>query len=258
MPSADRADALFLRESLRAQSNRQRPPVEPFSAAWFEAAQRQRHDRQAPWLPRLLEFQRHEGEAVLALGSGLGSDWLEYAKNGSKVTVCCADAEQLDLVRLNFALRDLPGCVRQIDFPVLPLADHSFDVACVLSLPAGREAETVVEVYRVLRPGGKILAVLPARRNAVWWQRVLLPWTRLFGPQFKPDQRQRCFTAAELRREFDFFTEHRIHKRHLKRQELSALWRGLPTPLAERLMGRFLIWKAFKPVRAPLAQRTAA
>ncbi len=179
LPSADRADALFLRESLRAKSNQQRTPVEPFSAAWFEAAQRQRHDRQAPWLPRLLEFHRHEGEAVLALGNGLGSDWLEYAKNGSNVTVCCADAEQSDLVRLNFELRDLPSCIRQIDFPVLPLADDSFDVACVLSLPAEREAETVAEVYRVLRPGGKILAVLPARRNAVWWQRVLLPWSRL-------------------------------------------------------------------------------
>jgi SAM-dependent methyltransferase len=258
LPSADRAAALFLRESLRAKLAGNRMPGVPFSLDWFDQAQRQRHCRQAPWLPRLLEFHRHEGESLLGLGDGIGSDWVEYARCGSQVTVCSADTEQLGLVRLNFELRGLAARFRPSGPTGLPLEDASFDVACVLGLPARREVQTIAEVYRVLRPGGKIIAVLPAWRNVTYWQRVLMPWTRLFVPQFKSDPPARWFTAAELCREFDYFTEHRIHKRHLKRHEMPALWRGLPQPVAERLMGRFLIWKAFKAVRACVVRSLAA
>src|SRR5947209_3178257 len=65
LPSPEWADTLFLRESLRRKLNRQRIPAEAFSREWFEQVERQRHDRQAPWLPRLLEFAGHEGEALL-------------------------------------------------------------------------------------------------------------------------------------------------------------------------------------------------
>ena len=50
----------------------------------------------------------------------------------------------------------------------------------------------------------------------------------------------------------------RVAKRHLRRSELPYLWRWMMLPVAERLMGRFFIVKAFKPLSAAAVVRAAA
>ena len=52
--------------------------------------------------------------------------------------------------------------------------------------------------------------------------------------------------------------EHRIHKRHLHRLEVPHVWRWTPLPILERLMGRALVLKAFKPLNAALSVQLAA
>ena len=44
------------------------------------------------------------------------------------------------------------------------------------------------------------------------------------------------------------FVEHRTHKRHLRRSDLPHVWRWLPLPVLERMLGRMLVHKAFKPL----------
>ncbi len=61
-----------------------------------------------------------------------------------------------------------------------------------------------------------------------------------------------AFFARSLRRMFGHFVEHRIHKRHLRRADVPHVWRWLPMPLLERLLGRILVVKAFKPLSAAL------
>jgi SAM-dependent methyltransferase len=233
---------------------------EPFSLQWFLDIEKRRHSKHARWIPKLMEFAKHSGERLLGLGHGLGTDWVQYAAHGADVVVCSPTPAQLDLVRRNFAVRGLAGSFVHAEPTRLPLDSASIDVACISSLHHGIDHPqgVVEEVQRVLKPGGKVLAVTPARYNVDFWQRLCFFWCRWFAARPRQPQapREARCTAKELRELFGRFHEHRVHKRQLRRSELPHLWRWLPLPLMARIMGHVLILKAFKPLHSrPLDSR---
>jgi ubiquinone/menaquinone biosynthesis C-methylase UbiE len=259
-PSPSLGDAftarLFAAEALQP-GRRPREAAEPLSLQWYLEAESVRYGRHGHWLPRLLEFGKHAGETLLGLGDGLGADWVQYARNGAQVTACCTSADVLALVQRNFELRGLSGRFLQADPGRLPVESASIDVACVNDLlqAAPDPAALVAEVYRVLKPGGKVLAVTPARYNAALWSRWCFPWRGWFR---RAAPASAGHSRHGLRRLFGCFIEHRVHKRHLRRADTPHLFRWLPLPVLERLMGRFLILKAFKPLSAAMSRQAAA
>lgn len=257
------ADQLYAREALNPAAPR--PPTdegaEPYTLQWFLHIENQRHSRQGRWIPRLLEFAKHSGETLLGLGNGLGTDWLQYARHGAAVIVCSPTAEQLALIRRNFELRSLTGRFLHARADSLPLENASIDVVCMSSLLHDvREPHTIVdEIYRVLKPGGKILAVLPAHYDVDYWNGWCSPWQRwLTSPAGGEAAQPARFSRRELRRLFGRFNEHRIHKRHLRRAETPHCCRFIPLSILERLMGHVLVLKAFKPLSAAIATPLAA
>jgi SAM-dependent methyltransferase len=256
--SADYADRLYERESLRT-GVRPRVCAEPFSLQWFLEIESARHGRYGAWIPRLLEFTRHSGERLLGLGDGLGTDWVQYARHGAAVTVASPYAERLALTQRNFELRGLQGVFLHADPATLPLEAASIDVVCLSGLLAeARDPRAVVEeIYRVLKPGGKVLAVTPARYDIDFWQRCFLPWSAWLRGRPAAAGGQR-FSGRSLRRLFGRFVEPRVSRRHLRKGEVPHLWRWLPHSLLERLLGRVLIFKAFKPLSAAMSLHAAA
>jgi SAM-dependent methyltransferase len=255
-PSANLAARLFAAEAL---SSRHPSRAEPFSLAWFLDLEAARHGRHGSWLPRLLEFGKHGGETLLGLDDGLGTDWAVYARNGCEVVGCGPAAERLALARRNFELRGLPGRFLHASPDALPLSSGSIDVACVAGLLSGPAPAAVVEeVYRVLKPGGKVLALARARYDVDFWCRVWLPWRPRQGPGALPSGPTPAFSGRALRRLFAHFADHHIYRRHLRRADVPPLWRWLPLPLLERLLGRVLVLKAFKPVSAARSSASAA
>ncbi|HXG11156.1 MAG TPA: class I SAM-dependent methyltransferase [Gemmataceae bacterium] len=258
---AEFAQRLYLCESLEpAPPPRTEEGVEPYTLQWFLDIENQRHGGRGRWIPRLLEFAKHSGETLLGLGDGLGTDWLQYARHGAAVIVCSPSAEQLALIRRNFELRGLTGRFLHAGPSALPLESASIDVACVSSLLQGVSdpAAMVEEIYRVLKPGGKVLAVAPARYDVDFWLRLCFPWRRWL-PRMRPAVEPRVgYTARGLRRLFTRFIERRVYKRHLRRSEVPHLWRWLPLPFLERLFGHILVLKAFKPLSAAITVRAAA
>jgi SAM-dependent methyltransferase len=258
----DLAARLFAWEALNPQavSPRTDEGAEPYTLQWFLNIEHQRHGREGRWLPRLLEFAKHRGETLLGLGRGLGTDWLQYARHGAAVTVCCPVASQLDLTRRNFELRGLSGRFLHAALDALPLETASIDVVCLNSLvdDSADSAHILEEVYRVLKPGGKVLAVVPAKYDVNYWAQLFLPWR---GWCKRPGLRQDPppgLSARRLRRLFHQFVECRIQKRQLRRRELPHLWRWLPRPVLERTMGRCLVLKGFKPLSAAVSVQLAA
>jgi SAM-dependent methyltransferase len=258
--AADLAHRLYVWEALapasRASCGDEGP--EPYTLQWFLDIEARRHGRQGRWIPRLLEFVKHSGETLLGLGHGLGTDWLQYARHGAAVVVCSPSGTQLALVRRNFELRGLNGRFLHAAPTALPLEPASIDVACVSGLLESEPDPRAVldEVYRVLKPGGKVLAVTPARYDVDFWSRLGFFWQSwLRGRREAPTAR---FSARGLRRLFGRFVEHRVHKRHLRRADVPHLWRWLPLPLLERLLGRVLVIKAFKPLSAAIPTTQAA
>src|SRR5262245_23439102 len=251
----DFAQKLYSLESLQPAAMRlstQNLP-EPYSLQWFLDIENQRHSKHGKWIPKLLEFAKHPGEKLLGVGHGLGTDWVQYAQNGAEVIVCSPAHAQLELVRRNFELRGLDGRFIQAEPMHLPLEPSSIDVVCISSLHHGiDEVEKVIEeTYRVLKPGGKVLAVTPAYYDVDYWRRTLFFWRRWFQPHRgkNPLRCKRRLSGWQLRGLFTRFQEIKIRKRQLRRPEVPHVWRWVPLPILARLMGRVLVLKAFKPVR---------
>lgn len=249
------AQKLYSLESLQP-ANRATAPQdqpEPYSLQWFLDIENQRHSKHGKWIPKLLEFAKHANERLLGLGHGLGTDWVQYAQNGASVIVCSPATAQLKLVRRNFELRGLDGRFIQADPTCLPLEASSVDVVCISSLHHGiDEPEKVIaEVHRVLKPGGKVLAVTPAYYDVDFWVRTLFFWNRWFQPNRgkNPLRCKRRLTGRQLRQFFGRFNEIHVRKRQLRRAEVPYAWRWIPLPLLARMMGRVLVLKAFKPLR---------
>jgi len=253
--SAEFAQKLYDYEALSpapVKPPREEPP-EPYSLQWFLNIENQRHSRQGRWIPKLLEFAKHSGELLVGLGHGLGTDWAQYARHGANVLVCSSSPSQLELVRRNFELRGLAGQFVKAHPNRLPLDSASVDVVCLSSLHMGIDSapDVVEEVYRVLKPGGKVLAVTPAKYNVDFWFDNVFFWYRWLGGRVRRDPRfaHQQYSARGLKRLFGRFVEHRIYKRQLRRSDVPHIWRFIPVPLLARMMGRVLVMKAFKPVK---------
>jgi SAM-dependent methyltransferase len=261
------ASVLAEQEILRAPGQA-RASVEPLTLQWYLDLENQRHRRQGHWIPSLLEFGKHAGERLLGLGCGLGSDLVQYARHGAEVVSACSSAEQLALVRRNFELRGLRAAFVHATPNSLPLESASIDVACLTGLMHETTDPVALldEIYRVLKPGGKVLVVVPSRYDIDFWCRWFHLNHRSFGrPEaqqllagglFSPSARR--FHGRELKQLLHRFHEPRICKRHLRRAETPHLWRWLPIGLLERIMGRVLVFKGFKPVSAAIGEQAAA
>jgi SAM-dependent methyltransferase len=261
--ASQKARAIHARETFNPDLTGHKMPegAEPFTLQWFLNIEHQRHHRKARWIPRLLEFTKHSGETLLGVGNGLGTDWVQYARQGAAVTVCSSSADELGLIRRNFELRGLTGRFHHVAPIHLPLENSSIDVACLGDvLFESTDPQTVVrEIYRVLKPGGKVLALAPAYYDMDHWHYVLFPWLSWLGMRGRAKPiAEAQFSARRLRRLFGEFVEHRVHKRQLRHSEVPHIWRFLPLSLLQRLFGRVLILKAFKPLSAISAQPMAA
>lgn len=232
---------------------------EPYSLDWFKHIEQRRYSRHGYWLPRHLEFHRHRGEQVLGLGEGLGTDWIQYALNGASVHYGTPSAKALEVVQQHFKLRRLSAQFFRAPLSALPLPTNGIDVVCLSALSTGlaEPLEAIVdEVFRVLKPGGKVIAVLPAKYDARWWQDFWFPWNRWM--QGRQQEQAGRWSGSALNLVFKQFSVERIQKRHLRRSDLPHIWRWMLLPGLERIMGRFLILKAFKPLSAGLPIKIAA
>lgn len=259
---------LATRELIRPPTvRRPRAIGEPFSVAWFEELEHKRYQRHGAWLGRALEFGRHPGESLLLLGGGLGTDAIQYTRTGTQVTVATTADEYPHLIHQNLVRCGLTLPLVPVDRKSLPFPDGSFDVVTWNALynDAAPSATEVAEIFRVLRPGGKLIGLFPARYDVGFWQRCLLPLARLWWRRPPDPTTAPKTTARDLRRVFSSFTDHHIAKRHLRRGELPYLWRIFPLLVLERFLGRVLVMKAKKPipcgrglVRPPQSLRQAA
>ncbi|OWK35029.1 class I SAM-dependent methyltransferase [Fimbriiglobus ruber] len=232
--------------------------LEPFSRSWFEELEIKRYGPHGGWVRRVLEFTRHSNESLLMLNPGIGSDALQYQRHNTQVTVCVTPSDHPEIIRRNFDLRGLSlRLVHTTHDAGLPFDRGTFDLAYLnlLYTPPANLASQVAELYRILKPGGKIFVLAPARFDAGFWQHLVLPFRRWYRPPVHFTDAPR-YSARGLRRVLAPFAEHRTAKRHLRRSELPHLWRFAPVSVLERFMGRVLILRAFKPVTAALEHLT--
>ncbi len=106
---------------------------------------------------------------ILDIGCGSGFISAAFAKTGWTVTCVDDSVPSLVKTRKRFAAAELDGRFEQSKFEKIPFSDKSFDVAvCINALEFSlNPARVLVEISRVLRPGGiTIIAVF--NRRSIW------------------------------------------------------------------------------------------
>jgi glycosyltransferase involved in cell wall biosynthesis/ubiquinone/menaquinone biosynthesis C-methylase UbiE len=240
----------------------------PRTLEWFKEIESFRYGTYGPWMPELMEFDRHRGEDVLEIGGGVGTDLVQFARHGARVTDVDLSAGHLDHARQNFELRGLQGRFVHHDAETLPFEDNSFDLVYsngVLHHTPNTE-RIVSEIRRVLRPGGRAIIMVYAEHSLYYWSQQVWKYglrQNLLGRYSIGEVMSRrvektlndarplvkVYTARRLRRLFESFESREIYKRQLEAGDVPAALKFLPLTVTERLIGWNLIIKATKPRR---------
>lgn len=110
----------------------------------------------------LYEFDQHAHEKVLDVGCGIG--WLcwHFARNKANIIGIDLTRQGVELTRQRLALDSLSGTVLQASAEQLPFQNDSFDFVTSAGVlhHTPNTCQSVQEIYRVLRPGGRAMISL--------------------------------------------------------------------------------------------------
>src|SRR5688572_12293061 len=143
---------------------------------FFDSVERHRYTEYAPWMPRLMEFDKFGGKRLLAIGCGMGTDLLQFARGGARCTGIDLTPRSVEITRHRFALYGARGSFMISDGERLPFPDESFDVVYSNGVlhHTPDTAGAVREIYRVLRPGGIAKVMLYYRHSLNYWGEMIL------------------------------------------------------------------------------------
>ena len=130
---------------------------------YFEDITRKRYQGREWHIPTVARFAAFRGKDVLEIGCSMGTDGLEFAKNGARYTGVDLTPKAIELATERFGLFGVPGRFEVANAEqCLPFADNCFDH--VYSFGVIHHSPTpekiVREIYRVLKPGGTLTVML--------------------------------------------------------------------------------------------------
>ena len=232
---------------------------------WYLEAEAYRFGAYAPWMPEVMEFARHDGEKVLEVGGGMGTDLAQFAKNGALVTDLDLSSGHLEHAEENFRLRGLDGVFVHGDAENMPFEDGRFDVVYSNGvIHHSPHTERIVdEMYRVMRPGGRLIVMVYAENSLHYWRNLVRDIGLAAGALELWSMGEIMSRAVELgnarplvkvydrprlRDLFGRFAQLRIVQRQMTPAELPRrLKRHVSPELAGRLAGWNLIVKGHRP-----------
>jgi ubiquinone/menaquinone biosynthesis C-methylase UbiE len=134
------------------------------SPEYFEQIERRRYELE-PFIHELAGFRSTGDQDVLEIGVGLGTDHVQFARAGARLTGIDLTEKGVELVRRRLMLEGLSSDLRTADAEQLPFPDQSFDVVYSWGVlhHTPDTPRAVREAIRVLRPGGRICVMLYAR-----------------------------------------------------------------------------------------------
>jgi SAM-dependent methyltransferase len=207
---------------------------------FFDEVERHRYQDYAPWMPEVMGFNDCAGKRLLEVGCGMGTDLLQFARGGAKVTGVDLTPRSIELSRRHLSLYDQTGEFAIADCESLPFADESFDVAYSNGVlhHTPDTVGAVRELHRVLRPGGHARVMLYHRDSLYYWGEIILRRGVLQAELFRrksPEEIMsryveanegggrplvKVYTRAQARNLFSMFSEVEVQVDQLTRAEL--------------------------------------
>lgn len=150
------------------------------------------------------------GGHVIEIGSGTGANFLCYSDSITSLTTVDPNPGMNKLARRRIKYLEFPVDARELGCEALPMKDASFDCAVTtLTLCSLADVESSLgEIYRVLKPGGRLLFLehgLSDSDAVGRWQRRITPLQRRLcdgchlNRGIEPVIRTAGFTIAEMR-----------------------------------------------------------
>jgi len=236
---------------------------------FFDAVERHRYNEYAPWMPQVMGFKEFPGARLLEVGCGMGTDLLQFARGGARVTGVDLTPRSIEISRRRLSVYGQPGNFAIGDGEELPFASESFDVVYSNGVlhHTPDTAGAVREVYRVLRPAGLARVMLYHRGSAAYWGEIILRHGVLHGELLRGHSPEdimgryvefnesgasplvKVYSRGQARKLFSMFSEVKIQVEQLTRSELYFLGRLVPERMLRhlrRIVGGNVIVSALK------------
>jgi len=169
-PPADQADTQSIQSNIkrRVQSFWQKAPcdswftTDPIGTPEFYRTLDEHRYQVHPQLQSAVGFEKTEGQRVLEIGCGCGSEAELFTRAGARYTAVDLTNAALNVTKRRFELANLKGTFTQGDAENLPFANESFDFVYSHGVlhHTPDTARTIREIYRVLSPGGRAVIML--------------------------------------------------------------------------------------------------
>lgn len=221
---------------------------------YFAQVERRRYELE-PFIEEFADFASTRDRDVLEIGVGLGTDHVQFARAGARLTGVDLTDHAVELVRRRVELEGLESDVRQADAEHLPFEDDSFDVVYSWGVlhHTPDTAGAVAEALRVVRPGGRVCMMFYGRRSWVsfglWTRHALLsrrPTRSLADVLYHHMESEgtQGFTRRELRRMYGGLERLRIDR---VCTPYDIEYAGPLARLTGRALGFFVIVRGWAP-----------
>jgi len=222
---------------------------------FFDEVERHRYEEYAPWMPEVMGFDQFAGKRLLEVGCGMGTDLLRFARGRARVTGIDLTPRSLEISRRHLSLYGEAGDFANADCERLPFADDSFDVVYSNGVlhHTPDTAGAVLEIHRVLRPGGLARVMLYHRGSFAYWSQVIVRYGVLRGEFLRGKSAAdimsryvefnagggrplvKVYSRREARELFSMFREVKVQVEQLIESELFLLGRLIPRNVFRRL-----------------------
>jgi len=135
-----------------------------------------RHGEEGPF-SQIFPFKEMHGKRVLEVGCGMGFMAGLWASHGAEITAVDLNPVAIAMTRKRFEFFNLRGAIEEADGEALSFADDTFDYAYSWGVlhHSPDTKKSVAELYRVLKPGGRVGVMLYNRRSflaryLIWFQ----------------------------------------------------------------------------------------
>ncbi len=210
---------------------------------FFEEAVRIRYKYHF-YLPELFDWiagKKPSGD-LLEIGCSMGTDLLQFAKRGMKVTGIDLTEEGIALAEKRFALYNLPADLKVDDAENLSFADNTFDVVYSFGVlhHTPDTQKSIDEILRVLKPTGLAVIMLYNRRSFNY----LVHW--LLNAPFDGSRKDRCpiertYSKNEVNEMFRNFSNVHLGIEYFMTTGYGIIWDLLPKSL-HRSLGHIWGW----------------
>lgn len=165
------------------------PTLKEGSPEFFESIERYRYSSD-DFMHRAAEFHRWAGKKVLEVGCGMGIDLLQFAKGGAEIYGIDITEKGILLARQGLSIAKCRGFLCVGDTENLPFGSDHFDLAYAWGVihHTSDPQRAVQEIYRVLKPGGKVIVMLYHRHSLVALQVWLYYGLGRARPWLSPSQ----------------------------------------------------------------------